>query len=231
MMTRRLPVAFAVFFAAAASLHAQALPGTQPLEIKGDLARVMLDGIDRYLSRETAASVEKRKQYWKPDYSSHEAYERSIAPNRERLKKILGVIDQRLPPAMEYVDSVGQPSLVGEGKGFKVHAVRWPVLPGVWGEGLLLEPEGKPKACIVAIPDADQTPEVLVGLTKGLPAWSQFARILAEAGNRVVIPTLIDRKDTWSGSEKLKRFTNQTHREFIYRMSYEMGRHIIGYEG
>ena len=24
--------------------------------------------------------------------------------------------------------------------------------------------------------------------------------------------------------------TNQPHREFIYRMAYEMGRHIIGYE-
>ena len=24
--------------------------------------------------------------------------------------------------------------------------------------------------------------------------------------------------------------TNQTHREFIYRMAFELGRHIIGYE-
>ncbi len=44
------------------------------------------------------------------------------------------------------------------------------------------------------------------------------------------MPTLINRQDTWSGSEKLKRFTNQTHREFVYRMAFEMGRHIIGYE-
>jgi dienelactone hydrolase len=41
---------------------------------------------------------------------------------------------------------------------------------------------------------------------------------------------LIDRQDTWSGNPKLRRRTNQTHREFIYRMGYEMGRHIIGYE-
>jgi cephalosporin-C deacetylase-like acetyl esterase len=41
---------------------------------------------------------------------------------------------------------------------------------------------------------------------------------------------LIDRKDTWSGNPKLGRMTNQPHREFIYRMANEMGRHIIGYE-
>ena len=72
----------------------------------------------------------------------------------------------------------------------------------------------------------------LVGLTKkpGLNPKSQFARLLAEQGCQVIVPTLIDRQDTWSGSPVLNRWTNQTHREFIYRMSYEMGRHIIGYE-
>ena len=44
------------------------------------------------------------------------------------------------------------------------------------------------------------------------------------------MPVLIDRKDDWSGNPTLGRMTNQPHREFIYRMSYEMGRHIIGYE-
>ncbi len=34
-------------------LCAQALPGTQPLTIEGDLARHMVEGIDRYLTRLT----------------------------------------------------------------------------------------------------------------------------------------------------------------------------------
>src|SRR5262249_4055876 len=74
------------------------------------------------------------------------------------------------------------------------------------------------------------TPEMLVGLAPGVPKESQFARRLAENGCRVVVPVLIDRKDDFSGSAKLNRWTNQPHREFIYRMAYEMGRHIIGYE-
>ena len=78
---------------------------------------------------------------------------------------------------MEYVADHRQPSLVAEtASRYKVYAVRWPVLPGVDGEGLLLEPKGKPRACVVAIPDADQTPEMLVGLAPGVPPESQFAR-------------------------------------------------------
>src|SRR5207248_3228210 len=80
------------------------------------------------------------------------------------------------------------------------------------------------------IPDADWTPEMLAGLAKGVPPKQQFARILAENGCRVLIPTLIDRQDTWSGNPAVGRQTNQPHREFVYRMAYEMGRHIIGYE-
>ena len=85
-------------------------------------------------------------------------------------------------------------------------------------------------ANVVAIPDADWTPEMLVGLAPGVPKESQFARRLAENGCRVLVPALIDRKDTWSGNPQLGRMTNQPHREFVYRMAYEMGRHIIGYE-
>src|SRR5439155_19147263 len=113
---------------------------------------------------------------------------------------------------------------------YKVYAIRWPVFEGVDGEGLLLEPKGKILAQVVAIPDADWTPEMLAGLALGVPKESQFARRLAENGCRVVVPTLIDRKDDFSGNAKLKKWTNQSHREYVYRMAYEMGRHVIGYE-
>src|SRR5205823_6257785 len=59
---------------------------------------------------------------------------------------------------------------------------------------------------------------------------AQFARRLAENGCQVVVPVLINRDDTCSGNPLLRRFTNQPHREWIYRQAYEMGRHIIGYE-
>ena len=210
---------------------ADPLPNTKPLEEKGDLAALMVEGIGKYLDRETVASVEKRKQYWKLDLSSPEAYAKSVEPNRQRLKKILGVVDERVKfTDIEYVGGPNSPSLVAETDLYKVHAIRWPVLPGVDGEGLLLEPKGKVVAQVVAIPDADWTPEQIVGLAPGVPKESQFARRLAENGCRVVVPVLIDRKDDYSANPALKKATNQPHREFIYRMAYEMGRHVIGYE-
>ena len=58
----------------------------------------------------------------------------------------------------------------------------------------------------------------------------QYARRLAENGCQVIIPVIIDRSDIGSGSARLNRYTNQPHREWIYRQAYTFGRHIIGYE-
>src|SRR6476659_8965314 len=72
------------------------LAGTQPLTMDGDIAAQMVAGIDKFLLREIDLSVERREKYWKRDFSSPEAYNKSIEPNRQRLKKILGVVDERV---------------------------------------------------------------------------------------------------------------------------------------
>lgn len=207
------------------------LPGTRPLALQGDLSAQMVEGIDKFLLREIERSTAERPRSWKRAFASREAYEQSIAPNRERFRKFIGAVDGRLPVAeLEYIESTLEPSLVAEMDSYNIRAVRWPVFEGVFGEGLLLQPKGRPVARIVAVPDSDQTPEMIAGLAPGVPTESQFARRLAENGCQVLVPTLIDRKDTWSGNEKIKRFTNLPHREWIYRQAFEMGRHIIGYE-
>jgi cephalosporin-C deacetylase-like acetyl esterase len=214
-----------------ANLPAEPLAGTKPLTTEGDLAAQMVAGIDKYLMRAIAASVASRAQYWKSDYSSVAAYTKSVQPNRDRLKAIIGAVDPRLPPKLEFVGGPGEPAHIADGKGFKVLAVRWAVFAGVDAEGLLFEPDDHdPAANLIVIPDADWTPEMLAGLVPGAPQEVQTAFDVAAHSFRVLIPTLIDRKDTYSGSPQLGRFTNQPHREFIYRMSYEMGRHILGYE-
>ncbi len=206
------------------------LAGTPKLTIEGDLAARMVAGIDRYLMKAIKASQAKRSGFWKPDYASHDAYTESVAPNRERFRQIIGAVDPRVaPPAMELRATVARPSLIARTDTYHVHAVRWPALDGLHGEGLLLRPEGKPTARIVALPDADQTPEMLVGLADGVPPASQFARRLAEAGCEVLVPVVLSRADTFSGNPRVA-ITNQPHREFVYRMAYEMGRHVIGYE-
>ena len=214
------------------SLAAQTLPGTQPLTVDGDLAARLLEGMDHFLSRELAASVERRQSRWKRDFRSAEAYQKSVEPNRERLRQILGIVDRRVPfeqPALEATTQLPD-GLVASAAGYKIYAVRWPVLEGVDAEGLLLEPTAPAVARVVALPDADWSPESLAGLAPGLAAAAQFARRLAENGCQVLIPALLSRRPTGIVNPELPRRTNQTHREFVYRMAFELGRHVIGYE-
>ncbi|MCP5119014.1 MAG: hypothetical protein GY953_50060, partial [bacterium] len=193
----------------------QPLPDTDVLTAEGDLAAQMVEGIDRFLDRRLAETSRLRA---------------AVKPDRERLRQIIGAVDERVPyDAPIPVATIERSSLVGEAVAYQIHAIRWPVFDGVDGEGLLLQPRGEIRGKVVALPDADWTPEMLAGIAPGVPAKSQYARWLAENGFLVVIPVLIDRDDTYSGTEGV-RFTNQPHREFIFRMAYEMGRHIIGYE-
>ncbi|HKB06601.1 MAG TPA: hypothetical protein VKD90_30675, partial [Gemmataceae bacterium] len=226
----RSPLAIGWIFLFAGIAAADPLPGTKSLEDKDDLAAKMVAGIDADLMRRIEAAAKGGNDRWNVKSDSLQSYLDSVRPNRDRLRKLLGAIDERVKPVkMEYVGSDTPSALVAETAGYKVYAVRWPVLPGVDGEGLLLEPTGPVRASVVAIPDADQTPEQIVGLAPGVPAESQFARRLGSTC-RVVVPVLIDRKPTSSPSPVLKRDTNIPHREFIWRMAYEMGRHPIGYE-
>ncbi len=206
-------------------------PGIQPLTIEGDLSARMVDGISRFLDCETDRSIGDRAARWNRDPSSRAAYEDSVRPNRERFRAMIGAVDPRLPAMiLEYAADTRHPALVAQAERFTVYAVRWTVFDDVHGEGLWLRPKGRVRARIVAIPDADQTPEALVGLAAGLPPEQQFARRLAEHGCEVLVPALLDRQDAGSGNAAIGRWTNQPHREWIYRQAFELGRHIIGYE-
>jgi dienelactone hydrolase len=195
----------------------------------------MIDGIDRFLLRETAASVAGRQRYYQRDFSSAEKYAQSLEPNRRRLAKILGVVDERTPGEGPEIVSPPErsPGSAASGENFIVRRLRWPVFRQVHGEGLLLVPnrgDRAPVADVVVLPDASQTPEMLVGLAPGLPAEAQVARLLAEAGCRVVVPAVMDRQRELSADVGGTRKTGQPHREFLYRPAFELGRHLIGYE-
>ena len=215
------------------SKTSQALHGTNPLTFEGDLAAQMVEVLDGYVTDAVAGSAEKREALWHRDYSSYDAYAESVEPNRERFRKQIGCIDERLPiEELHYVATTRDTAQIVEDAHYTVSGVRWQVYDEVEGEGLLLEPMPNVPiiAQIVALPDADWTPEMIAGVTDELPPDAQFARRLAKAGCRVVVPLLINRDDTYSGNPTLSAMTNQPHREFIYRMAYQLGRHIIGYE-
>ncbi|HKH63761.1 MAG TPA: dienelactone hydrolase family protein [Flavitalea sp.] len=217
----------------------EVLPGTKPLSQDPDRSVEMLDGAHKFIEQQIQESIRNRLQLWNRDFASREAYERSVEPNRKRFMKYIGVVDKIQPSnnfnvgiadkhpnmQMQKFSVNDDPDLVAETNKYRVYQVRWPVLNRVYGEGLLLQPKTKPVANIIAIPDADQLPEQLVGLLPGVAVESQFARHLAENGFQVLIPVLVDRTFLFPGKEE-----QQTYREWIYRQAFHVGRNIIGYE-
>jgi dienelactone hydrolase len=217
------------------------LPGTARLEMQGDIASQLVEGADRFLLDRIAKSVAGREKFWHRDFSSPEKYAASIEPNRKRLAQILGVRDAKLPFMKDEFSCAANWShgdVVGSSDSCLVLRVRWSAFGDVAAEGLLLRPMvnsktsagGKAKqnaqilGCVVAIPDAGQTPEMLAGVVSDLAPQAQYARRLAESGFLVVVPTLVSRE------MRKVRSARVTNREFIYRQAFEMGRHLLGYE-
>ena len=118
------------------------LPGTQPLTIEEPLDEVMVAGISRFATAGTCKIRHAtRDADWARDYANPEAYSKSVEPNRERLRTIIGAVDHaRTADGFEVVAKVGHDGVVARSTSLTVYAVRWPVLPGVTAEGLLLQP-------------------------------------------------------------------------------------------
>jgi hypothetical protein len=90
--------------------------------------------------------------------------------------------------------------------------VRWPVVSGVEARGNISWPQ--PKCYHVILGGA-------LGAARGNISRRDCLTIATGA---------IDRTSTLAGNPRLKKQTAQTHREFVYRMAFEVGRHVLGYE-
>lgn len=203
------------------------LPGTQPLIAEKPLDVLMVEGIDRFCLKEIDRARDQREALWKRDYSSGDAYAASIAPYRDKLRTIIGAVDTRVAPTrFEFTDQ----SVPMAADGPIIRPGRWAVLPGLNAEGLILEPSGKATGVVVAIPDSRWSPDKFSGVGPGdEKAASALPQLLVANGFRVIIPTLLSRDDDFSGNPEIA-MTNQSHREWVYRSAFEVGRHVIGYE-
>lgn len=148
---------------------------------------------------------------------------------RKELRSILGVVEERLPARLEQFGDTDNPALVSESETARVYQVRWPVFANVFGEGLWVQQKENARGCCVVVPDADQTPEQLLGLAEGLPPEKQIAARLAAQGLDLLIPAIISREELKTNDPRTKQ-ANMTQREWIYRQAFHMGRHVIGYD-
>ena len=194
-------VVLATILAFASVAGAQPLPGTKPLDFRGDPAAAMVEGIGRYLER------------IRPWYAAR----RNPDPNE--LRRLIGAIDRRAEPVvMELVGTVDQSPVLVSADSFEVLAVRWPVLEGVSGEGLYLRQFSGPRHLVIYLPETDREPEQC-------PEIFEFAA----AGADVFVPLLLSSvhppPPAPGGWAK-----QQSEREWVLRMAFPLGRHPVGLE-
>jgi dienelactone hydrolase len=195
------------------------LDNTDLLDADMDHAADMVAGMHRFLDAETIAAAADRASRTSLD----------VDAMRASLRRMLGVVDDRLPSSFELVAPVASDAPLARGAGHVVHEVRWDVFRNVTGAGLLCLPEGDVRGNIVVLPDCDTTPEAALGLHASPDGIATLCAALADTGYRVLVPCLLSRDDEHSGIPGV-RMTNQPHREFVYRAAFEVGRHVIGYE-
>jgi len=204
------------------------IPNTSLLE-KGDLGTKMVSDIGVWLDIKTKENHTLRNEQFLVNASKIAQDPKALEKKKQTLKSILGIIDStNKTEDLELLETLNKPALIYENKQYKIFKIRWNVVEGLHGEGLLVEPKEKPTAQIIAIPPPDITPESFCGLTNDKTV--SMGKILADLGCRVIVPTIIDRKQGFSNNLDIPRKTNIPRREFIYRMAYEMGYQINGLE-
>ncbi len=204
------------------------IPNTSLLE-KGDLGTKMVSDIGVWLDIKTKENHTLRNEQFLVNASKIAQDPKALEKKKQTLKSILGIIDStNKTEDLELLETLNKPALIYENKQYKIFKIRWNVVEGLHGEGLLVEPKEKPTAQIIAIPPPDITPESFCGLTNDKTV--SMGKIFADLGCRVIIPTIIDRKQGFSNNLDIPRKTNIPRREFIYRMAYEMGYQINGLE-
>jgi hypothetical protein len=93
---------------------------------------------------------------------------------------------------------------------------------------------------MIVLPDADQSPEHVAGCLRNTDPRDHYALRLAEAGFEVLVVSMIDRQDTFAGTDAAQAtvggphegtfsptYTNQPHREWLHRAAFQMVRHRV----
>lgn len=214
-----------LFFLTSSLLSAQSLPDTKPLEEKGDLSLKMVEGISKYLTKNTNDAVATVRKATPADI-----VDLPLVGETAQVKKLftmIGGANYLVPEKRESLHDLSEKLPAGKRE---TRLLRWKVWENLECEGVLHENPDGAKVQVIVVPDAGQTPGMLFGSEVGLPLDQQIARHFAQHAERVFVPFVLDRKDDWSKADPINRSTNQSHREFVYRMAYEMGMHPTGME-
>jgi dienelactone hydrolase len=195
------------------------LPGTDLLTLPPDLVAAHLKQARGYFLRRMEAARRARDQMWKPDFSSPEAYEKSLAPHRARLRAMLGLgeTNPTIGPAKVEV--------VAESATCRISRVAIPMSIGLTARGLLIQPTTPGRhPVVIGCSDADTSPEWPAGLSANGEGPAGVPELVAR-GAIVYLPQSVERLKDHPYCEATN---GKDRRMILYRLGYVVGRTIPG---
>lgn len=180
-------------------------------QTREELHKRLFDNYDRYYTRRCEQSDEEIARRWHRDFSSLEAYEASVAPNREHLLALLGGWP------WERGDLAPQSILIDKCPAYSVTRVFITYFEDVRADFLLLMPSGlcSPAPVIMAMHGLGSTPEDACGFVPDPGVYHAFGSRLAEEGYVVVAPRMMG---------------PASQRNWLYRKAMLMGENLFGAE-
>src|SRR6267378_1772696 len=138
---------------------------------QGSIYAVQLGQEREYWLKQIAATPALRDNLWRPDFSSVDAYRRSLRDHRENLRKMLGLLD--LSNKSAEVKSV-----VLESDGVGVEDVTIELQEDFRARALLFVPLGKAVGAVMALPDSEESREAFAGIAEGETPASWLTSLL-----------------------------------------------------
>jgi len=182
----------------------------QPGEVIGrwvsDRQRLLRNETEDYLRRVVMDYEPRQEQYWQRDYSSVEAFEKSVEDNRERWRETIGLFEgdgSALDPVLEPWCETEE---------FSAWWVSIGLLAGLRGRAILALPKKKKGRLplVIAQHGIGSSPERVFGLDDPADIYKGYGRRLVEEGFAVIAPMNITQGAPRARLERLCKLLGKT---------------------
>ena len=185
-------------------------PYQQPGEViarwVGDRQRLLRNETEDYLQSVILDYEPRRAACWNRDYSSPEAFEKSVASNRQRWGEAVGIFEPDGTP----LDPILDPWYSDD----RISAwwVTIGLLGNLQGRAILALPKGRkhPAPLVIAQHGIGSSPERVFGLDDPSDIYKGYGRRLAEEGFAVVAPMNVTQGPPRTRQERLCKLLGKT---------------------
>ena len=162
---------------------------TEPVEVADPYRKAMLAEVNALVRSEQKRADQRRKRFFQPDYSSPEAFEKSVAEYRTALATMLGwplTMTEDMDTPAATLEPVAKEDLG------TISRIWIETLPGVRTYGLYFRPKGKgPFPLVVSQHGGGGTPELCSGLYGSSANYNDMTRRVWKRGLAVFAPQLL----------------------------------------